>query len=151
MDCSFEASGFSEASLLAPRAQEALRDYDPIESVRWAEWAMLRAATIMKSVEPRLTIADEAERQNSKLVGDLKAERLRELVAEEKVRANLAEVSIAELENQFERLAEDVKNAVFTTEGALKAQLAILPPDFDADQIGFFKDIVDGKVVDPSG
>ncbi|MED6149395.1 hypothetical protein PIB30_061976 [Stylosanthes scabra] len=161
---------------------------------------MLRAVTILNSVEPRLTVADEVERQNAKLLGDLKvlglqklvveeekadavavklkaeeelkstktkletlakekdqeierlklreveliskAEEFRGLVAEEKVRANLAECK---------ELAEDAKMAMSATEGALKAQLAILVPDFDTSQIGFFKDIVDGKVVDPSG
>ncbi|MED6139249.1 hypothetical protein PIB30_082046 [Stylosanthes scabra] len=44
-----------------PPKKGALRDYDPVESVRWAEWAMLRAVTILKSVEPRLTVADEVE------------------------------------------------------------------------------------------
>ncbi|MED6224647.1 hypothetical protein PIB30_086182 [Stylosanthes scabra] len=148
MDRSFDASGFIVANLLGPCVQEALRDYDPVESVRWVEWAMLRAATILKSVEPCLTVADEVERWNAKLLGDLKvldlqkliveeekadavaaklkdeeelksaetrletlakekdqeierlkleAERFRGLVAEEKVRADLAEVSMSEL------------------------------------------------------
>ncbi|MED6117587.1 hypothetical protein PIB30_111358, partial [Stylosanthes scabra] len=72
LDRSFDAPGFIESHLLGPRAQEVLRDCDPVESVRWAEWAMIRAATIMKSVEPRLTIAAEAERLNAKLLGDVK-------------------------------------------------------------------------------
>ncbi|MED6137753.1 hypothetical protein PIB30_067926 [Stylosanthes scabra] len=161
-------------------------------------------------MEPRLTMADEAERLNAKLLGDaktlnfqkmvleeekaeairarLKAEedlkalkalkvemetlgkekaakierlRCREEVllaevdkfrgsaTEEKVRADLAAASVADLQKQCEDLAEDAKGAVAATEGALKAQLAILLPDFDTDQISFFKDIVDGKVVDP--
>ncbi|MED6196997.1 hypothetical protein PIB30_052642 [Stylosanthes scabra] len=169
---------------------------------------MLRSATILKSIEPWLTVADEVGRRNEKLVGDLKVlnlqkvvleeqkakavaaqlraeedlksakdalealkkekdeevgrlkrreaeltsegERLRGLVAEEKVRADLSEVSVSELQKQCEDLAEDANAAVFATEGALKDQLAILVPDFDTDQISFFKDIVDGKVVDPS-
>ncbi|MED6117359.1 hypothetical protein PIB30_109283 [Stylosanthes scabra] len=208
LDRSFDAPGFIESHLLGPRAQEVLRDCDPVESVRWAEWAMIRAATIMKSVEPRLTIAAEAERLNAKLLGDVKAlnlqkmvleeekadavqakskveddlkvlkvelekserekkveidrlkrreeellsevERFRGLAAEEKVRADLAEASSADLHKQCEDLAEDAKAAVAATESALKAQLAILLPDFDTDQISFFKDIVDGKVVDPT-
>ncbi|MED6151171.1 hypothetical protein PIB30_079795 [Stylosanthes scabra] len=208
LDRSFDAPGFIESHLLGPRAQEVLRDCDPVESVRWAEWAMVRAATIMKSVEPRLTIAAEAERLNAKLLGDVKAlnlqrmvleeekadavqaklkveedlkvlkveleksdrekkveidrlkhreegllsevERFRGLAAEEKVRADLAEASSADLHKQCEDLAEDAKAAVAATEGALKAQLAVLLPDFDTDQISFFKDIVDGKVVDPT-
>ncbi|MED6210269.1 hypothetical protein PIB30_062612 [Stylosanthes scabra] len=72
MDRSFDASGFVESHLLGPRAQEILRDCDPLESIRWAERAMIRAATIQKSVEPRLTIAEEAERRNAKLLGDAK-------------------------------------------------------------------------------
>ncbi|MED6172351.1 hypothetical protein PIB30_049316 [Stylosanthes scabra] len=208
LDRSFDASGFVESQLWGPRAQEILRDCDPLESIHWAEWANIRAATIMKSVEPRSTIAEEAERLNAKLLGDaktlnlqkmvleeekadairaklkaeedlkaLKAElitserekgadidRLRRreegflaevekfwgLAAEEKVRADLAEASVADLHQQCEDLAEDAKGAVAATEGALKAQLAILLPDFDTDQISFFKDIVDGKVVDPA-
>ncbi|MED6124462.1 hypothetical protein PIB30_059119 [Stylosanthes scabra] len=208
LDRSFDAPGFIESHLLGPRAQEVLRDCDPLESVRWAEWAMIRATTIMKSVEPRLTIAEEAERLNTKLLGDAKAlnlqkmvleeekadairgklkvkedlkalkaeleksereknievdrlrcrkeellaevEKLRGLASEEKVRADLAEASSADLHKQCEDLAEDAKAAVAATEGALKAQLAILLPDFDTDQISFFKDIVDGKVVDPA-
>ncbi|MED6189020.1 hypothetical protein PIB30_091547 [Stylosanthes scabra] len=183
MGRSFFSSGFIGASLLEPRAQEALWDYDPIESVRWAEWAMLRSATILKSVEPCLTVADVVERRNNKLLGDLKAlnlqkvalegrrlrllrrnsrskrtsklvfeaERLRGLVAKEKVRADLAEVSVSELHKQCEELAEDAKAAVSAIESALKAQLVILVPYFDSSQIGFFKDIIDGKVMNPSG
>ncbi|MED6211864.1 hypothetical protein PIB30_077698 [Stylosanthes scabra] len=173
--------GFVESHLLGPRAQEILRDYDHLESIRWAEWAMIRAATIMKSVEPHLTITEEAERRNAKLHGDAKMINLQKMVleeektdairaklkaeedpkalraeletserekAEEKVRADLAEVSVADLQKQCEDLAEDAKGVVAATEGALKAQLAILLPEFDTDQISFFKDIMDGKVVD---
>ncbi|MED6163838.1 hypothetical protein PIB30_083898, partial [Stylosanthes scabra] len=208
LDRSFDASGFVESHLLGPKAQEVLRDCDPLESVRWAEWAMIRAATIMKSVEPRLSIAEELERRNARLFADAKTlslqkmvleeekvdavqeklkveedlkvvkveleelerekdaeadrfrrreeglqaevEKFRGLVAEEKVRADLAEASAADLQKQCEDLAEDAKAAVGATEGALKAQLAVLLPDFDTDQISFFKDIVDGKVVDPT-
>ncbi|MED6111439.1 hypothetical protein PIB30_052290 [Stylosanthes scabra] len=212
LDRSFDAPGFIESHLLGPRAQEILRDCDPLESIRWAEWAMIRAATIMKSVEPRLTIAEEAERLNTKLLGDAKTlnlqkmvleeekadakadairaklkleedlkalkaklvtsekekgaeidrlrrreegflakvEKFRGLAAEEKVRANLVKASVADLHRQCEDLAEDAKGVVAATEGALKAQLAILLPDFNTNQISFFKDIVDGKVVDPA-
>ncbi|MED6164557.1 hypothetical protein PIB30_091267 [Stylosanthes scabra] len=83
MDRSFNASGFVEASLLGPRAQEALRDYDPIDSVRWAQWAILRSATIMKFVEPCLTMVDEVERRNNKVPGDLKVINLQKVVLEE--------------------------------------------------------------------
>ncbi|MED6146379.1 hypothetical protein PIB30_033990 [Stylosanthes scabra] len=208
MDRSFDASGFVESQLLGPRAQEILRDCDPLESIRWAEWAMIRAATIMKLVEPCLTITEEAKRRNAKLLGDAKTlnlqnmvleeekadviraklkaeedlkalkaeletserekgaeidrlrrreegflievEKFRGLAAEEKFRVDLAEASVADLQKQCEDLAEDAKGAVAATEGALKAQLAILLPGFDTNQISFFKDIVDGKVVDPA-
>ncbi|MED6171885.1 hypothetical protein PIB30_044982 [Stylosanthes scabra] len=156
-------------------------------------------------MEPRLTIADETERLNAKLLGDDKTLNLQKMVleeekadaiwaklkaeeylkalkaemetlekekgaeidrlrrreegllaevekfhgsaAEEKVRADLAAASVADLQKQCEDLAEDAKGAVAATEGALKAQLAILIPDFDTDQISFFKDIMDGKVL----
>ncbi|MED6134502.1 hypothetical protein PIB30_037552 [Stylosanthes scabra] len=208
LDRSVDASGFVESHLLGPKAQEVLRDCDPLESVRWAEWAMIRAATIMKSVEPRLSIAKELERRNARLLADAKTlilqkmvleeekvdavqaklkveedlkvvkveleelerekdveadrfrrreeglqaevEKFRGLAAEEKVRADLIEASAADLQKQCEDLAEDAKATVVATEGALKAQLAVLLPDFDTDQISFFKDIVDGKVVDPT-
>ncbi|MED6190203.1 hypothetical protein PIB30_103494 [Stylosanthes scabra] len=176
-----ENVGFVKSHLLGPKVQEVLRDCDPLESVRWAEWAMIRAATIMKSVEPRLSIAEELERRNARLLADaktlslqkmvleeekvdavqaklkveedlkvVKVEKFRGLAAEEKVRADLAEASAADLQKQCEDLAEDAKAAVAATEGALKAQLAVLLPDFDTDQISFFKDIMDGKVVDPT-
>ncbi|MED6139767.1 hypothetical protein PIB30_087009 [Stylosanthes scabra] len=83
MDRSFDASGFVESHLLGPRAQEILRDCDSLESIRWAEWAMIRAATVLKSMEPRLTIADEAERLNAKLLGDAKTLNLQKMVLEE--------------------------------------------------------------------
>ncbi|MED6171750.1 hypothetical protein PIB30_043629 [Stylosanthes scabra] len=208
MDRSFDASRLVESHLLGPRAQEILRDCDPLESIRWAEWSMIRAATVMKLMEPRLTIAEETERLNAKLLGDAKTlnlqkmvleeekadairaklkaeedlkalkakmetlekekgaeidrlrrreegflaevEKFRGLAAEEKVRADLAAVSVADLRKQCEDLAEDAKGVVAATEGALKAQLAILLPHFDTDQISFFKDIVDDKVVDPA-
>ncbi|MED6221061.1 hypothetical protein PIB30_050851 [Stylosanthes scabra] len=83
MDRSFDASGFVESHLMGPRAQEILRDCDPLESICWAKWAMIRAAAIMKSVEPRLTIADEAERRNAKLLGDAKALNQQKVALEE--------------------------------------------------------------------
>ncbi|MED6128865.1 hypothetical protein PIB30_102194 [Stylosanthes scabra] len=93
LDRSFDASGFVESHLLGPKAQEVLRDCDPLESVRWAEWAMIRAATIMKSVEPRLSIAEEVERRNARLLADAKTLNLQKMVLEEEkgdeVRARL--------------------------------------------------------------
>ncbi|MED6217386.1 hypothetical protein PIB30_017232 [Stylosanthes scabra] len=37
LDHSFDASSFVATHLLVPKAQEAFRDYDPVESIRWAE------------------------------------------------------------------------------------------------------------------
>ncbi|MED6153177.1 hypothetical protein PIB30_099122, partial [Stylosanthes scabra] len=72
IDRSFDASGFIENNLMGPRAVEALRDYDPMESVRWVQWAMLRFATILKSVEPRLSLADHWERRCTQLTREMK-------------------------------------------------------------------------------
>ncbi|MED6114013.1 hypothetical protein PIB30_076164 [Stylosanthes scabra] len=72
IDRSFDASGFIENNFMGPRALEALRDYDPMESTRWVQWAMLRSATILKSVEPRLTVADHWERRCTQLTGKMK-------------------------------------------------------------------------------
>ncbi|MED6118650.1 hypothetical protein PIB30_004700 [Stylosanthes scabra] len=72
MDRSFDASGFIESNFMGPRAREVLLDCDPMESLRWAQWAMLHSATIMKSVEPCLTVADQWERRCIELTGNLK-------------------------------------------------------------------------------
>ncbi|MED6220851.1 hypothetical protein PIB30_048813 [Stylosanthes scabra] len=93
MDCSFDASSFIAFNLLGPRAQDVLKDYDPMESIRWAEWASLRSATIMKSIEPRLMAADQWEGRCVKLNGDLKALNLQRIEAEkEKLAAEQAKV-----------------------------------------------------------
>ncbi|MED6164016.1 hypothetical protein PIB30_085553 [Stylosanthes scabra] len=105
MDRSFDASGFIASNLLGLKAQEALRDYDPVESLWWAQWAMLRSATIMKSVEPRLTMMEKAERQNLKLSGDLKLLDLWRVVLEEEKSEAVAENKKAE-----ENLAKDKKD-----------------------------------------
>ncbi|MED6221147.1 hypothetical protein PIB30_051659 [Stylosanthes scabra] len=86
LDRSFDAPKFIAENLLGPKTQEALRDYDPVESFRWVQWAMLKSATIMKSVEPRLTMMDEAERHNQRLVGDMKALNLQKTVLEEQLK-----------------------------------------------------------------
>ncbi|MED6137752.1 hypothetical protein PIB30_067925 [Stylosanthes scabra] len=180
MDRSFDASGFIKSNLLGPRAQEVLRDYDPMESIRWAEWASLRAATIMKSVKPHLTAADqwenrcieaekekvEAERARLKTKGDLKSasdnlnvleeeksreverRKDRETELEEKARADKAEASLAESERTREELVQMAEDSVAATERALKAQISLLLPDFDVSQLGAFKVIIDGKIVD---
>ncbi|MED6217651.1 hypothetical protein PIB30_019601 [Stylosanthes scabra] len=192
LDRSFDASKFIVENLLGPKAQEVLRDYDPVESFRWVQWALLKSAIIMKSVEPRLNMMDEAERHNQRLVGDLKVLNLQKVVLEEqlkdaaaakgkaeedlktagknlegrikelefevtnlkdsvaaeKARADRAEKEILILEKQRDDNAEDAKAAVAATEGVLKAQLAVLILEFDVSQIGFLKEVVDGKVVD---
>ncbi|MED6127656.1 hypothetical protein PIB30_090058 [Stylosanthes scabra] len=174
MDRSFQASGFIEGHLLGPRAQEILRDGDPIESVCWAEWAMVRAATIMKLVEPRLTIADEAERRNAKLLGDMKLLNLQKVVVEkeraEAMQANLkAEGDLKSALAQF-RLFEKEKDAeieclrarelelisevghlkCLATEEKSRVDIAEALAANLGDNISFFKDIVDRKVVDPA-
>ncbi|MED6196033.1 hypothetical protein PIB30_043450 [Stylosanthes scabra] len=197
-DRSFDVSGFIASNLLGPRAQEVLRDYDPMESIRWAEWASLRAATIMKSIEPRLMAADQWEGGCVKLNGDLKALNLQRIeaekeklaegdlkslsgklealerekaqeaerrkdreaeldreiqdlqnsVSEEKARVDKAEASLAESEKGREELVRIVEDSVVATERALKDQVSLLHPEFDISQLGAFKVIVDGKIVD---
>ncbi|MED6156877.1 hypothetical protein PIB30_018448 [Stylosanthes scabra] len=178
LDRSFDASRFIAENLLGPKAQEAPRDYDPVESFRWVRWALLKSATIMKSVEPRLTMMDEAERHNQRLVGDLKSLNLQKVVLEEQLKDAVAakekvegdlksaeknlevlkqkneeEVAtfqgrVKELEFERDDNTEDAMAVMAATEGVLKVQLAVLIPEFDVSQIGFFKEIVDGKVVD---
>ncbi|MED6197219.1 hypothetical protein PIB30_054643 [Stylosanthes scabra] len=79
--------------------------------------------------------ADRFRRREEGLQAEV--EKFRGLAAEEKVRADLAEASAADLQKQCEDLAEDAKAAVAATEGVLKAQLAVLLPDFDTDQISY--------------
>ncbi|MED6196501.1 hypothetical protein PIB30_048104 [Stylosanthes scabra] len=112
MDRSFDASSFIASNLLGPRAQEVLKDYDLMESIRWAEWASLQATTIMKSIEPRLIVADQWESRCVKLNGDLKALNLQKVEAEkEKVEAEKAKV----------KAEEDLKS-VFNTLKALEKE-----------------------------
>ncbi|MED6185058.1 hypothetical protein PIB30_053350 [Stylosanthes scabra] len=206
MDRSFDASGFIASNLLGPRAQDVLKDYDPMESIRWAEWASLRSATIMKSIEPRLMVADQWEGRCVKLNGDLKAlnlqrieaekeklaaeqarvqaegdlkflsgklevlekekaeeaehwknreselereiQGLRESVSDEKARADKAEASLAELEKSQDEVVRMAEDSVMATERALKDQISLLLPGFDVSQLGAFKAIVDGKIID---
>ncbi|MED6225931.1 hypothetical protein PIB30_098334 [Stylosanthes scabra] len=86
---------------------------------------------------------ERAEAMQAKLKAEGNLKNLKCLATEEKVRADLA----VDLGGQCDELPKD---AIYTTEGALKAQLAILGPDFNASQVSFFKDIVDGKVADPA-
>ncbi|MED6116614.1 hypothetical protein PIB30_101858 [Stylosanthes scabra] len=206
MDRSFDASGFVASNLLGPRAQDVLKDYDSMESIRWAEWASLRSATIMKSIEPRLMAADQWEGRCVKLNGDLKAlnlqrieaekeklaveqarvqaeddlkslsgklevlekekaeeaerwknweselegeiQGLRKSVSDEKARADKAEASLAELEKSQDEVVRMAEDSVMATERALKDQISLLLPGFDISQLGAFKAIVDGKIVD---
>ncbi|MED6208428.1 hypothetical protein PIB30_045001 [Stylosanthes scabra] len=191
MDRSFDASGFIASNLLGPRAQDVLKDYDPMESIRWAEWASLRSATIMKSIEPRLMAADQwegrieaekeklaAEQARVKAEGDLKslsgklevlekekaeeAERrknreselegeiqdLRKSVSDEKAHADKAEASLAELEKSQDEVVRMAEDSVMATERALKDQISLLLSGFDVSQLGAFKAIVDGNIVD---
>ncbi|MED6223006.1 hypothetical protein PIB30_069842 [Stylosanthes scabra] len=196
MDRSFDASGFIASNLLGPRAQEVLKDYDPMESIRWAEWASLRAATIMKSIEPRLLALNgdlkalnlqriEAEKEKlvaeqarARVEGDLQslsgklealerekaqeAERrkdreaelemeiqgLRKSISEEKARADKAEASLAESERSHEEVVRMAEDSVAATERALKDQISLLLPEFDVSQLGAYKVIVDGEIVD---
>ncbi|MED6174938.1 hypothetical protein PIB30_073625 [Stylosanthes scabra] len=107
MDRSFDASGYIEANFLGPRAVEALRDYDLMESLRWAEWVMLRSATIMKSIEPRLTLADQWEHCCAKLMGDLKL--LNQQKADVEKDKEEAEAAKSKEEKDLEAALADVK------------------------------------------
>ncbi|MED6106911.1 hypothetical protein PIB30_008915 [Stylosanthes scabra] len=107
MDRSFDALGYIEANFLGPRAVEALRDYDPMESLRWAEWAMLRSATIMKSIEPRLILADQWEHRCTKLTGDLKL--LNQQKADVEKEKEEAETAKSKAEKDLEAAMADAK------------------------------------------
>ncbi|MED6160650.1 hypothetical protein PIB30_053396 [Stylosanthes scabra] len=135
-----------------------------MKSIRWVEWASLRAATIMKSIEPRLMAADQWEGklealekekvQEAELRKDREAELegeiqdLRKSISEEKARADKAEVSLAESERGREELVRIAEDSVVAIERALKDQVSLLLPEFDVSQLGAFKVIVDGKIVD---
>ncbi|MED6189165.1 hypothetical protein PIB30_093166 [Stylosanthes scabra] len=183
MDRSFDASDFIESNLLGPRAHDFLKDYDLLESIQWVEWVSLRAATIMKSTEPRLTVPDQWENSCSKLMGDLKLLNLQKVevekekwrpdkkierlkgretdmilevvglkkrVEDEKIWVDKAEASMTESEKEGQELIQRGQAPIAATEGALKAQISLLLLEFDASQLGAFKIIVDGKIVDPS-
>ncbi|MED6191756.1 hypothetical protein PIB30_003559 [Stylosanthes scabra] len=203
IDRSFDASGFIESNFLGPRALEALHDYDPMESTRWVQWAMLRSATILKSVEPRLTMANQWERRCTQLSEEMKLldqrradlekekasaeaakskvekdlevalgaskekdsevqrlkerevnlltelEALKKQVIDEKARADKAEASLTETEQARQELIELAKDSVKATEDNLKEQILVLSPDFDVSLLGAWKEVVDGKIVDP--
>ncbi|MED6216009.1 hypothetical protein PIB30_003655 [Stylosanthes scabra] len=157
----------------------------------------------MKSIEPRLTLADQWEHRCVKLMGDLKLlnqqkanvekekeeveaakskadkdlesaladskekgvelQRLRDreasLLADlrsagekfttEKSRADLAEASLAAMEQARRELVKLAEDSVKATEDALKEQILLLAPDFDVTLIGAWKEVVDGRIVGP--
>ncbi|MED6182602.1 hypothetical protein PIB30_030082 [Stylosanthes scabra] len=107
MDRSFDASSYIETNFLGPRAREALQDYDPMESIRWAEWAMLRVTTVMKSIEPRLTLANQWEHRCAKLTGDLKL--LNQQKAEVEKEKEEAETAKSKAEKDLEAALADAK------------------------------------------
>ncbi|MED6204268.1 hypothetical protein PIB30_007739 [Stylosanthes scabra] len=178
MDRSFDASGYIESNFVGPRACEALRDYDPMESLRWAEWAMIRSATIMKFVEPRLTVVDQWEQQCAKLRGDLKMlsrqkvnvekEKEEAKTAKSKVKKDLEsaladakkkgvelqrlrdwEASSSRVGQACRELVKLAEDSVKATEDALKEQILVLAPDFDVSLLGAWKEVMDGQIVDP--
>ncbi|MED6207189.1 hypothetical protein PIB30_033492 [Stylosanthes scabra] len=141
-----------------------------MESLRWAQWAMLKSATIMKSVEPRLTVAAQFEDRCNKLAVDLRErerdvelQRLKDREAglsvdlesakkgllEEKSRADKAEATLTEKEQACQELIRLTKDSVKATEDNLKEQILVLAPDFNVSLLGAWKEVVDGKIVDP--
>ncbi|MED6206825.1 hypothetical protein PIB30_030271 [Stylosanthes scabra] len=128
----------------------------------------------MKSVEPRLTLADQWEHRCAKLTGDLKlliqqkAEVDREKeeaetakskaekdleaalgLSEEKSRADQAEASLVSTEQARQELVKLAEDSVKATEDALTEQILVLAPDFDVSLLGSWKEVVDGQIVDP--
>ncbi|MED6130141.1 hypothetical protein PIB30_115113, partial [Stylosanthes scabra] len=65
-----------------------------------------------------------------------------------KARADKAEASLAELEKSQDEVVRMAEDSVVATERALKDQISLLLPGFDVSQLGAFKAIVDGKIVD---
>ncbi|MED6222889.1 hypothetical protein PIB30_068810 [Stylosanthes scabra] len=184
MDRSFDASGFIASNLLGPRAQDVLKDYDPMESIRWAdgrvgvvklngdlkalnlqrieaekeklaaEQAKVQAEGDLKSLSGKLEVlekekVEEAERwknRESELEGEIQG--LRESISDEKARADKAEALLAELEKSQDEVVRMAEDSVMATERALKDQISLLLLTFDVSQLGAFKAIVDGKIVD---
>ncbi|MED6180357.1 hypothetical protein PIB30_009425 [Stylosanthes scabra] len=110
MDRSFDASAYIESNILGPRAREALWDYDPMESLRWVEWAMLRSATIMKSIEPRLTVANQWGNRCVRLTGELKL--LSQQKADIEKAKEEAEKAKSQAEKDLEASLADAKEKV---------------------------------------
>ncbi|MED6166970.1 hypothetical protein PIB30_114651, partial [Stylosanthes scabra] len=91
----------------------------------------------------------EAERRKdreSELEGEIRD--LRKSVSDEKAHADKAEASLAESERSHDEVVRMAEDFVVATERALKDQISLLLPDFDVSQLGAFKVIVDGKIVD---
>ncbi|MED6139631.1 hypothetical protein PIB30_085657 [Stylosanthes scabra] len=172
IDRSFDASGFIESNFLGPRALEALRDYDPMESTRWVQWAMLRSTTILKEgelekaateiakskAEKDLEVALEASRgkdaelqrlegREATFLADIEA--LKKNLLEEKACADKAESSLVESEKGRQEVIKLAEASVKATEDALKEQILVLAPDFNVSLLGAFKEVVDGQIVDP--
>ncbi|MED6146774.1 hypothetical protein PIB30_037843 [Stylosanthes scabra] len=127
--------------------QKVVVEEEKAEAVR----AKFKAEEDLNSVEAKLELLEKEKDEEIKRLKRwemelaLETERLCGLLAEENVRADLIEASMSELQKKNEELAGDAKVVVSATEFAHKAQFAILVPDFDSSQIGFFKGIVDGK------
>ncbi|MED6125990.1 hypothetical protein PIB30_073933 [Stylosanthes scabra] len=95
-------AGDASVDLKRPRVSEGAarefcsmdRSFDAsMESIRWVEWVSLQAATIMKSIEPRLSAANQWENRCANLNGDLKMLNLQKIEAEK----NRAEAKQAKL------------------------------------------------------
>ncbi|MED6135760.1 hypothetical protein PIB30_049650 [Stylosanthes scabra] len=174
-DRSFDASGYIESNFLGPRALEALRDYDPMESLRWVEWAMLRSTTIMKSIEPRRLMQRRGRRRLRRLSPKLRRTALADAkekgvelqclkdreagfladlelakkgLSEEKSRADKAESVLAVTEQARQELIKLAEDSVKATEDALKEQILVLAPDFNVSLLGAWKVVVDGQIMD---
>ncbi|MED6161519.1 hypothetical protein PIB30_061512 [Stylosanthes scabra] len=153
----------------------ALRDYDPMESIRWVQWVMLRSATILKSRADLEKEKASVEAAKSKAEKDLEAALAREKerdtelqclrdrevglsadldsakkgLSEEKSRADKVEASLAETEQARQELIMLAKDSVKATEDNLKEQILVLAPEFDVSLLGAWKEVVDGQIVDP--
>ncbi|MED6141762.1 hypothetical protein PIB30_106723, partial [Stylosanthes scabra] len=65
-----------------------------------------------------------------------------------KARADKVEASLAESERSHEEVVRMAEDSVAATERALKDQISLLLPEFDVSQLGAYKVIVDGEIVD---
>ncbi|MED6145005.1 hypothetical protein PIB30_020818 [Stylosanthes scabra] len=86
---------------------------------------MLKSATILKSVEPRLTMMDEAERHNQRLVGDMKALNLQKTVLEEQLKEatvakGKAEEGLKSAEKNLEVLRARKDEEISSFQGRIK-------------------------------